>query len=135
MAATLLVSAAGVTLRDVKKPTPELKRLWKIKSSIWSLPWKQMANHHGAQSGFHPSPSHRHPLGPSGVTQEQLWTYTGWARMCPARHILRDSVVGPCHILLSREEVMPPPKVGSLPQGSSKGIFFPTGAGFFHVAP
>lgn len=76
MAATLLVSAAGVTLRDVKKPTPELKRLWKIKSSIWSLPWKQMANHHGAQSGFHPSPSHRHPLGPSGVTQEQLWTYT-----------------------------------------------------------
>lgn len=55
--------------------------------------------------------------------------------MCPARHILRDSVVGPCHILLSRQEVMPPPKVGSLPQGSSKGIFFPTGAGFFHVAP
>lgn len=29
-------SAAGVAPRDVKKPTCELKRLWKIKSSIWS---------------------------------------------------------------------------------------------------
>lgn len=48
--------------------------------------------------------------------------------MCPARHILRDSMV-------SRQEVMPPPQVGSLHQGPSKGIFFPTGAGFFYVVP
>lgn len=74
MAATLLVSAAEVALRDVKKPTPELKRLWKIKSNIWSLPWKQMANRHGAQSGFHQSPSRRQPLGLGEVPQEQLWT-------------------------------------------------------------
>lgn len=36
VAAALLISAAEVALRDIKKPTPELKRLWKIKSSIWS---------------------------------------------------------------------------------------------------
>lgn len=133
MAATPLVSAAEVALRDVKKPAPESKRLWKIKSSIWSLPWKQMANRHGAQSGFHPSPSRRQPLGPGDVPQEQLWTHTHGGAGCVLPG--RDSVVRPCHILLSRQEVMPPPQVDSLHQGSSKGIFFPSGAGFFHVVP
>lgn len=127
MAATLLVSAVEVALRDVKKPTPELKRLWKIKSSIWSLPWKQMANHHSAQSGFHPSPSRSALVMPPGAT---LDTHTGWATMCPARHILGGSVVRPCHILLSRQDVMPPPQLGSLHQGPSKGKFFPPLLGF-----
>lgn len=35
VAAALLLSAPEVALGDAKKPTPELKRLWKIKSSIW----------------------------------------------------------------------------------------------------
>lgn len=35
VAAALLLSATEVALGDAKKPTPELKRLWKIKSSIW----------------------------------------------------------------------------------------------------
>lgn len=66
--------------------------------------------------------SHSAPVMPPGAT---LDTHTGRARMCPARHIPRYSVVRPCHILLSRQEVTPPPQAGSLRQGSSKGIFFP----------
>lgn len=131
MAATLLVSAAEVALRDVKKPTLELKRLWKIKSSIWSLPWKQMANHHGAQSGFHPSPLCRQPLGPGDAPRSN----SGHT------HRAGQDVSCQAHPQVQRGEAMPHPaeqaggdttSPGGLPMpGIQQGhIFSPLVAGF-----
>lgn len=136
MAATLLVSAAEVALRDVKKPTPELKRLWKIKSSIWSLPWKQMANHHGAQSGFHQSPLCRQPLGPGDAPRSN----SGHT------HRAGQDVSCQAHPQVQRGEAMPhpaeqaggdttSPRWAPYARDPARAYFFPTGGGFFHVAP
>lgn len=52
-----------------------------------------MVNHHGTQSGFHPSPPRRQPLCCGGASQEQLWKHTQRGQqgpeMFPARHILQ----------------------------------------------
>lgn len=102
-----------------------------------------MANHHGTQSGFHPSPPRRQPLCSGGASQEQLCMHTQRGQQgpekFPARHILQgwcSEAMPPscrCPAEHARGDATSP---GGLPTPGlqQRRIFFPTTTMGNHMA-
>lgn len=105
-----------------------------------------MANHHGTQSGFHPSPPCRQPLCSGGASQEQLWTHTRHSTANKGqRHALpgtssRDGALRPCRRPADAQAEQAggdATSPGGLPMPGlqQRCIFFPAGGGVPHITP